>query len=257
MTRLQHLLRAVSFVRDNAVNGTGYRPYSNLTSGGIMNSLTGQGGAGDKAEGGVFLPTRIVTRQELETVYVQSWPARKFIDIPIDDMFVRWRVFTGEDEAARKKMEDAEKLYMVRGRLSAAMKAARLYGTGMLIMMTGESDMLGPLNVERLREHDLLNLLPVDRFDVTVNNRIQDPFDPLYGSPEIYRIFLRRGGHFNVHCSRVLRFDGMKSLSAVGWTQYDQDWGVSELIPVVQAIMQDAGLPVPSPTSDTRRRSPL
>ena len=60
-----------------------------LTGGGYANPWTGAGGLADKSEGGFFTPTRLHNRAHLETLYVQSWAARNFIDIPVDDMPIR------------------------------------------------------------------------------------------------------------------------------------------------------------------------
>ena len=34
----------------------------------------------------------------LETVYIESWAARKFVNIPVSDSAVRWRSFDNEEE---------------------------------------------------------------------------------------------------------------------------------------------------------------
>ena len=43
-----------------------------------------------------------------------------------------------------------------------------------------------------------------------------------------------------MHASRVLRFDGLKALSAGGYSLYDKYWGVSEIVPAINAIINDA-----------------
>ena len=46
-----------------------------------------------------------------------------------------------------------------------------------------------------------------------------------------------------VHPSRVLRFDGISPFSSGGFTSYyDQDWGVSELIPIMTSLIEDQTL---------------
>ncbi len=62
-----------------------------LTHGGYRNPLSGAGGHTDKSDSGFFQPTYLQSRQQLETIYVESWACRKFIDILIDDMTIRWR----------------------------------------------------------------------------------------------------------------------------------------------------------------------
>jgi phage-related protein (TIGR01555 family) len=216
--------------------------FGGLTQGGFYNALTGAGTGLDKTEYSFFLPTRLISRNELETLYIQSWAAAKFIDIPIDDMFILWREFINMSEDNVKLMKETEKEFCVEDRLNRGMKAGRLYGTGLVLMITKEAPLEKPLNVDRIRRGDLLNLLVVDRFDATVLNWNNDYKSKYYGQPETYKINLRNGGTITIHASRVLRFDGFTPLSQTGWHSYDQTWGVSSIIPVVIEINQDANI---------------
>ena len=173
---------------------------------------------------------------------MQSWAARKFIDIPVDDARIRWRGFMADDERAVEAMLEAEERRQVRERLARVMKAGRLTGSAFLVMATMEAPLEEPLVVERLREGDLENLLVYDRFDAAVAERDTDPFSPSYGQPLRYRFTGRGAPPLLVHTSRVLRFDGLMPLSVTGWQAYDQDWGVSELVAVILSVLQDAGI---------------
>ena len=213
-----------------------------LTGGGYANPLTGAGGLADKSEGGFFTPTRLQNRSLLETLYVQSWAARKFIDIPVDDMLIRWRTFSGDDEDAVAAMSTAESRHRVRSRLARAMKSGRLHGSACMVIATLDAPLLDPLVLDRVRPGDLSNLIVFDRYDASVAGYDLDPFSASYGEPTIYRFTSRGGPIFEVDASRVLRFDGIEPLSLTGWQAYDQDWGVSEVVPVMLSILQDAGI---------------
>ena len=56
--------------------------------------------------------------------------AQRFVDGPIDDLYVRGRRYTGSDESANDAMVEGEEDLDAEGHLSRAMKAGRLYGTG-------------------------------------------------------------------------------------------------------------------------------
>ena len=71
-----------------------------ITQGGVYNSTTGLGTPLDKSEATFFNPTRFYWRTPLEILYVQSSVAKKFINIPVDDMFIRWRSWVGDDANA-------------------------------------------------------------------------------------------------------------------------------------------------------------
>ncbi len=216
-------------------------------AGGMYNPVSGMGGGGDKGNSGLFIPTLFLTRLMLETIYVESWAAGKFIDIPVDDMFILGRDWAGDGEREIDAMKDAERELNCYGVLTKAMKSGRLYGTGLAIMLTREAPLDTPLMIEKIKQGDFSSLLAFDRYDATIESYVIDPFSPDYGKPEIYRIQprgLAGSPPIMIHSSRVLRFDGKKALSSDGWAggYYDQNWGVSELIPALTEITHDAGM---------------
>ena len=222
----------------------GRNPYGGfglgLMAGGIVNQQSGMGLAADKSEASFFTPTRIHWRGELEVLYAQSWAAKKFIDIPVDDMFIRWREFAGDEgDTGAEQMEEAESRHRVKSRLKDAMKAGRLYGTGLLLMVTREAPLDTPLVPERVRAGDLLALQVFDRWDASIWRRDDDVMSPTYGEALTYHLTPTRGTGLFVDASRVLRFDGLTPLSSDGYTIYDRDWGVSEIVPAILSIMQD------------------
>ena len=165
-----------------------------LTAGGIVNPSTGAGGILDKGEGNFFTPTRIYWRTPLEIICVQSSAANRFVNIPVDDMFIRWRNFSGDDDAAIEAMERAEDRHRVQTALRNAMAAARQYGTGVVVMMTKEADLMEPLMPERIREGDLSALQWFDRFDISVNSRDDDLYSPHLQEPVHYSLHPTHGG---------------------------------------------------------------
>ena len=213
-----------------------------LTSGGFQNLITGAGTSLDKTEYSFYLPTRITSKNNLETLYIQSWAAKKFIDIPVDDMFIRWREFTDMENENVELIQQAELDFNVTDKLARGMKAGNLYGTGLVILITKEAPLNKPLNINRLQRGDLLNILTVDRFDATVLQKDKNPLSLRFGEAELYRINLLQAGSIDVHASRILRFDGFVPLSQTNWQSYDQDWGVPSIIPVVTEIHQDSGV---------------
>jgi len=222
------------------------RQYGNLdlTGGGAYNARTGMGTALDKSQYSFFIPTLIHTRSPLETLYVQSWAAKKFIDIPIDDMFIRWRTWVDDSDDINEQMTECEQKYQITQRLNQAMKASRAYGTSVVIIMTKEAPMDMPLIPEEILPGDLKALRVFDRFDLSVSQREGDMFDPNFGKPVFYRVHPTRGPTLpmDVHHSRVLRFDGISSPTDSLFYRYTEDWGVSEFIPVMLSLTEDHAL---------------
>ena len=216
--------------------------YGGITGGGIRNPRSGMGTSVDKSEGGYFLPTRFYSRYPLEVVCVQSWAARKAVECRVKDMFLQRRHFEGVTDDVGTKINEAVAESQLDNRVRDLAVAANQYGTGLLVMMTAEADLEEPLEVERIREGDLKTLQVYSRYDASVNDREYDPFSPNFRRPEFYNIHPRYGGDsFRVHHSRVVRMDGLRN-PAGPYTAYEQDWGVSILVPVLTAILQEAGL---------------
>ena len=221
--------------------GGGGRGYGGLNGGGIVNQTTGLGTGLDKSQGNYFSPTRIYWRTPLEVLCVESWTARNAIDIPIDDMFIRWRTITGKDEGAVKAFEDGERATKTELALNQALKAGDQYGTGAVVMVTAEDTLDTPLDVKRIREGDLKALHYFDRYDLSVVQRDYDFQSPNFGKPIWYRVHPAHGVQIErVHHSRILRFDGIRPPTVSGFTIYDQDFGVSELVPIIVSLMEDA-----------------
>ncbi|MCK5133215.1 MAG: DUF1073 domain-containing protein [Candidatus Sabulitectum sp.] len=209
---------------------------------GFVNPLSGAGTSLDKNSASFFQPTLLFSKNFHETIYVESWAARKFVDIPVDDMFVKWRQFSDMDNRNIELVERAEVAFDIPGKLSQSLKSSTLYGTGLFVILTKEATPDKPLIVSRLRPGDLANIITVDRFDATVAGVNNNPYSRNYSKPEFYKINLKRGAAFTVHHSRVIRFDGIKPTSDNSWQVYDQSWGVASLIPVITEIFQDSNV---------------
>ena len=230
-----HAIEAAAPQRRARTYGTG-----GLMSGGIRNPGTGQGTTLDKSEGSFFTPTRIHWRTPLEVLGVESWVARKCLDVPNGDMFIRWRQFNSNDPAAVEAMEEQERMFKLEKALFEAMRAGDQYGTGVVVIVTGEAPLEEPLVPERIRPGDLKALHYFDRYDISVPARDRDFYSPNFGKPLYYQVHPAFGvPPMRVHHSRVLRFDGLMPPTLSGYTVYDQDFGVSVLIPILKSIFQD------------------
>ena len=215
---------------------------ASLTRGGYSNPLSGAGGPLDKGDAGLFSPTYINNRQELEVMYVQSWAAKKFIDIPVDDMFIRWRQWDARTKDISEAMREGESEFEIIPRLAKAIKQGRLFGSGLFIVVTKEGQLHQPLDIKKIRKGDLVHFLPIDRFDASVKEIDINPYSKTFQQPLRYMLFPTASTPFEVHASRVIRFDGITSLSLSGFSNYDRYWGISEAVPVILSIMQDQNI---------------
>ncbi len=214
--------------------------YGGINIGGLYNASSGIGTESDKSRRSVFLPTFLNSRTEVETIMVESWAAKRFVNLPVDQMLQKPRIFEGIEEVEIKKYENYLKDFNLNIKLGNALKAGRAFGSAFLVFVTKEAPMYEPLILNALREGDLYNVLIFDRYSVSVTGRNLDLRNINYQLPEHYHITPHYGSGFKIHHSRLLRFDGQMPLSSDGWTTYNKDYGVSEIIPVIQSIYQDA-----------------
>ena len=241
MALFSPILRLADGVFGSREYGTSSR---SLTAGGVRNQVTGLGGPVDHTEASFYVPTVIRHRDGLQTFVAQSWIADRFISMPIDDMFMEGRSISEEDDAAHQAFTDEWEKFEVEDRISGAMKAGRTYGTGLACIITQDGALESPLEVERIREGDLASILTYDRFDAHVKDYTLDLYDNQCYRPEMYTIHPRFGmPQFDIHASRVIRFDGRRPMTSQGWSGvYDREWGLSELISAVNEILYDASL---------------
>lgn len=211
-------------------------------NGGLVNPLTGAGTSLDKNHLSFFSPTRLQSKNFNEILYVESWAAAKFVNIPVDDMFLKWREFCDMDNRTVEIVQEVEKEFKIKTKLSKSMKNGRLYGTGLFIILTKESLPEMPLNINRMLPGDLANIITVDRFDANIVSKEKNPFSINFGKPIFYNITMKQGESFVVHHSRVIRFDGIEPMTDNSWQSYDQDWGVPSIVPVITEIFQDSNV---------------
>ena len=239
--RLRSAWNAARGRADPVVRGN--YPNVPITSGGIYNAVSGMGGAADKGEASHFNPTRLYTQYPLEVLCVQSWAAHKAVNLRVRDMFLRPRRFLDVSPEQAEAIDAALMVLRLDDAVRRAMVAARQYGTSLLVMMTRGADMASPLVPEQVREGDLTALRVLTRYDASVYDRDRDMMSPTYGKPLLYSLHPNYGGDpMMVHHTRVVRFDGITDPGDSAFTAYEQDWGVSVLVPIVQSILHEAGL---------------
>lgn len=208
-----------------------------------VNYVSGAGATGDKSQSGSFQYSYLSEDFiQLERTYAESWTAAKIIDIPVDDMFIYPRCITNLDDANNKKLESFSKYLGLDHKIKQALKAARLYGTAFLVMVTDDNLLNTPLN-PNAKIMNLKNLIVIDRFHAAVLEWDRDITTPNFNEPLLYQFTIRNVEPFIVHHSRVIRIDGVKPLTANRWESgYNWYWGVSELIRCMNVITQEEGI---------------
>ena len=216
---------------------------SSIPTGGPRNPVSGMGMPGiDKATDSYFVPTIINRREEIEVLFVQSWAARKAMYIPPVVAVAKWRTHLQTDSYSVEQIETfqkAERKWGLRRMLRRTLTAARTYGTALAVMVTDEAPLQSELNIDQIRPGSLKGFRIFDRYCARVVAVVTDFMDENWGKPLMYEFYPGEPRSFMVHASRVIRFDGIEPETDDGWRAYQQEWGLSALIPIVITVMQD------------------
>ena len=264
--RVLDVIRSRIGQRQDAVGGSsglqpvppGGIPYGAHGGSRTQNPGTGLGTMAMDKGAGVGLVDKVLGPDDCDVIYKQMWPAQKMIDIPIDDMLVpgrRWRRDKDNGDEI-DKMEAAEEDLNVEEKLMMVMKAGRLYGTAMMVIVPKEGDLESEFKPEAVTPGSISHLYVISRYECSIQNWWTDFRHPEFGKPHHYRVFPvhpSSTGSFLVHSSRILRFDGRKPPTDSGWRTggihnlrrngqqwWHRDYGISELTHAIDEFLRDA-----------------
>ena len=201
----------------------------------LTNLVSGMGTEKDKAAHGRFQP-RWLDAAQLEAMYVNDWIAGTAVDAPADDMTREWRVWHGGERQVAA-MVRAEKDFNVRARVNKALKLARCYGGGAILIGDGDPDPSSELDVDRLPKGGLRYLHTLSRWEIVDGPMCRDPANPYFGEPEYYTLATGTEGGVRVHPSRVVRFMGLERLEL---SRAVDCWGDSVLQRIYDAVRNAA-----------------
>lgn len=209
----------------------------------FFNGLSGMGGDADKSNQSYWGPNYIYWNYALlENTYVNSWAAKKMIEIPVKDMLMKPRILIDLKSSVESNIDEIYQEIDIETKITEAMFSARAYGTALMVIVSADGRMDTPLNIDSLSVNDLKNILVVDRFMASVVSRTTDISSPNFQKPEFYNIVFRFTASVKVHYSRIIRIDGVSALGTNLWQSYSIDWGISEIIPVWTTITAEEGM---------------
>ena len=243
-------------VQVRAGNRRGYG--GRFPTGGPTNLYSGMGMAGaDRGAGSHWGNAEYPqTREACEIPFVQSWSLMHALSIPPFVTMAKWRRFIEKDDTPEGLIDvfaKAERKWRIPRRLAHGQTAGNIYGTALLLMITDEAPLETPLKIDRIRAGSLRNMMLVDRYSAHVLENQGNHLEYDFGEPLMYRVYPRGGNAryatkdqkavaFDIHASRVLRFDGISPLTIEGWTAFSNersDWGLSKLTNINIAALQD------------------
>lgn len=172
-----------------------------------------------------------LSNAEIESAYLGSGMMRKCINIPAQDAVRDWREWQSEADEITKIHEEEKRLKVQN--LILRMEVLRGLGGGALIMgLPGEPSQPAPANI---KPGQLAFINVVNRWQITLGDKIDDPNDLNYGEPVKFTIQTNRGP-VDIHPSRVIAFKGEPTPNLISNPQWaDEFWGESQ----VAALKED------------------
>jgi phage-related protein (TIGR01555 family) len=165
----------------------------------------------------------------LNTLYRNSWIAKKVIETIPGDMVKNWFSITADlKPEITDRYNDLEQRTCTKDKINEGLCWGDLYGGAAAIMMiAGEEDLLDqPLEIDNIMPNSYCGLLIVDRWSGIYPGieRIEDIRDPEFGLPIWYEVrdVTKDNAMVKVHHSRVLRFCGRRlpyweNMAEIGW----------------------------------------
>jgi phage-related protein (TIGR01555 family) len=179
----------------------------------------------------------------LNSLYRNSWIAKKVINTIPEDMCKNWFSLTANLEAEQQDRYDKlERRTKLKEKILEGLTWGRLYGGAAgLMLIDGQEDMLEmPLVPESIMPNTFKGLLILDRWSGIYPSLelIGDINDPDYGLPEFYEIKDTANDSIiqKVHHSRIIRFLGRKL--PYYENILEMNWGASELEHVFDELMK-------------------
>ncbi len=220
---------------------------------GWENVITGMGVLGrDKRLGGNFFAGPALGYEQLQQLFAGDDLVARVVEKPVDEMVREWIEISGDGFAKLARAMDA---LHVRERMHEAACWARLYGGSVIIMFADDrKDLSEPLIDAQAGR--ILGLSVLDRHEVQITKRYNDPSDARYGEPELYRVtridaLSSASALVDIHESRILRFDGAltgrrRKAANSGWNDgvvqrvYDVVRDFASSFNGIAVLMQDA-----------------
>ena len=201
----------------------------------FTNSLARLGaGTASIMNGTEYTMTRITRNYTLlNTLYRNSWIAKKVINVIPEDMTKNWFSISAKLKPdMQDRFDRLQKLTLIKEKILEGLYWGRLYGgAGALILIEGHEELLmEPLGIDDVLPNSFKGLMIADRWSGIYPSLelIQDINDPDFGLPEFYEYRNNFGQVVQkVHHSRIIRFCGRKL--PFYEEQMEIHWGASEM----------------------------
>ena len=158
----------------------------------------------------VFNP--LVDFRQADALFTSNGLANRVISLPaMDSLRCGFEIESGEEmsEEAEHKLESTLEDIDTSKKMELALTWDRLFGGAVVLVVADDGGRLEePLNMNRLRRVEKLEVYSPEDVSFTSAMLYDNPADPNYGKPQFYNIIGLWGNAFVVHESRLLMFYG-------------------------------------------------
>lgn len=196
---------------------------------GLTNVFSGLGGKGDPRTGNAYAFAPL-TQYQIIAAYRGSGLMRKIIEIPADDVVREWREWKGDADQIATIWKEEQRLSIPQKLREA--EVLRGLGGGAFIL-GAPGDPATPL--PKVGKGGLAYVHVVSRWQLSALGWIDDPTDPLFGEPSMWRINTQKG-QVSIHPSRVIAFRGDFMPDIASANLEDRFWGESRVARVLSAV---------------------
>ena len=218
---------------------------------GWVNLFSGLGTVADKRKSTRAVPNGFLMDLELETIYADDGLGARIIDLLPDDMMKQgWHYnFNSEKEGFEEKTKIYDEIFKVIGankKINQALKWARLYGGGLILLGVYDGDELDqPLNLNKIKNFENLKIIPRNNIMYGTMEWQMNPELPHYGQVEYYPVTFYVGREYivkRIHYSRVIELHGIEipSSDASIIPMEFRYWGLS-VFQRIQERLKDLG----------------
>ncbi len=158
-----------------------------------------------------YAPGKRLNPVELEDMYRTSWVVGRAVEVVAEDM-----VRCGVDIQTQMPPSEIDELsrafrsHGIPGRLTDALKWARLYGGSLAILLIDGQDVANPLDFESITQGSFKGLYVLDRHQVRPSTEVITELSPMLGYPAYYTVNSGEGlSGQTIHASRAIRFIGI------------------------------------------------
>lgn len=201
---------------------------------GWVNFLTGAGVQGlDKRVSTSFIRNVPLTAAQLLSLYRYDGLSKRIIDVVVYDMLREGFVINGDEEGmVYKKLRSLKAMR----HFKLGLTWADLLGGSLIVMGLSDGQELDQeLNENNIDNVEFLRVYDCEQVTIETTKQYDDPKLPKYGQPKLYTVnSVLSGQTFDVHETRVLRFDGVL-LDDTSLLE-NNGWGDSRLQAVYERI---------------------